>query len=168
MKTVIILGSARSKGDTRAVLDKLISSTNWELIDLNNYNFSYYDYAHKNRDDDYLGLIQEIIEYDTFIFATPVYWYAMSGILKVFFDRLTDLLTIEKDMGRQLRGKNMAVLSSSSGGNLGDDFWLPFKESANYLSINYLANVHTYSGENNSERLEKFIYLVRSHKFKSD
>ena len=52
-----------------------------------------------------------ISKYDTIIFATPVYWYSMSGILKVFIDRITDLLTIEKELGRKLRGKKMAVVS---------------------------------------------------------
>ncbi len=44
-------------------------------------------------------------KYDVLIFATPVYWYSMSGIMKVFFDRITDLLTIKKDIGRKLKGK---------------------------------------------------------------
>jgi multimeric flavodoxin WrbA len=43
--------------------------------------------------------------------VTPVYWYTMSGIMKVFFDRFSDLLRIEKDLGRKLRGKSMAVIS---------------------------------------------------------
>ncbi len=163
MKTVIILASSRSNGDTRKIVENLISKTNWKLLDLNNYNFSYYDYEHKNRHDDFIGLLKEITnEYDTLIFATPVYWYSMSGLLKVFFDRLTDLLTIEKDLGRQLRGKNMAVLSSSNGNNLGDNFWLPFIESSNYLGMNYIADLHTYSEKDNSERLDRFINQVHT------
>ena len=37
-------------------------------------------------------LIPIIEKYDTLIFATPVYWYSMSGIMKVFFDRKNDNL----------------------------------------------------------------------------
>ncbi|MCP4458779.1 MAG: NAD(P)H-dependent oxidoreductase [Cytophagales bacterium] len=37
--------------------------------------------------------------------ATPVYWYSMSGIMKVFLDRIYDVLTIEKELGRKLHGK---------------------------------------------------------------
>ena len=164
-KTVIILGSARRKGDTRAVVDKLIVKTKWDLIDLNNYNFSYYDYEHKNRGDDFLGLIKDLIKkYDTFIFATPVYWYAMSGIMKVFIDRFSDLLTIEKEMGRRLRGINMAALSSSGGNNLGDTFWLPFRETANYLGMKYLTDMHTLPEEDSSMRIDAFINKIESHK----
>jgi len=163
-KTVIILGSARSKGDTRAIVDKLIDKTKWDLIDLNNYNFSYYDYEHKNRGDDFLGLIKDLIEkYDTYIFATPVYWYAMSGIMKVFIDRLSDLLTIEKEMGRRLRGKNMATLSSSGGNHLGDNFWLPFRETASYLGMNYLTDMHTLPEEDSTMRIDAFINKIESH-----
>src|SRR5690606_5501966 len=108
-------------------------------------NISHFDYEHLNRNDDFIKLIQTILnKYDVLIFATPVYWYAMSGIMKVFFDRLTDLLRIEKDTGRKLRNKYMAVLSCSNGDNLGDSFWLPFKKSAEYLGMFYIADLHTY------------------------
>ena len=95
MKKVVIVGSSRNDGDTSNLISVLIEKSEWDLINLNDYNFSYYDYNHENRNDDYLGLMRQIIEkYDTLIFATPVYWYSMSGIMKVFFDRITDLLEI--------------------------------------------------------------------------
>lgn len=91
MSVVVIVGSSRKDGDTTFLIDQLIDKTNWDQIDLNDYNFSYYDYEHLNRDDDFLKLIRTLIQqYNTFIFATPVYWYSMSGIMKVF---LTDLPT---------------------------------------------------------------------------
>lgn len=108
----------------------------------------------------FLPLMQKIIaNYDTFIFATPVYWYSMSGIMKVFWDRMTDLITIEKDLGRQLRGKNMAVLSCSNGNNLGENFWLPFTESADYLGMHYLGNLHTYEGQDDTKVIAEFATL---------
>lgn len=161
MKKVIIVGSSRNDGDTAALIEKLGKLTNWDVVDLNNYNIGYYDYMHKNKSDDYLGLMRQIItKYDTLIFATPVYWYSMSGIMKVFFDRLTDLLTIEKNLGKQLRGKKMAVISSSMGNNLGDSFWYPFSESAKYLGMQYLGNIHTVVGKNNDAKIVEFIKLL--------
>ena len=137
MKKLIILGSSRKDGDTKKIVDELIGISGWDFIDLNNYNISYYDYEHKNLDDDYLPLMRKIIaEYDVLIFATPVYWYAMSGIMKVFFDRITDLPDNEKDLGRKLRGKSMAAISCSVGDNLGENFWFPFSETAGYLGMN--------------------------------
>ncbi len=158
MKTVVIVGSSRKDGDTKQKVNRLVQNTTWDIVDLNNYNISYYDYSHSNKTDDYIDLMRHIINtYDVFVFATPVYWYSMSGIMKVFFDRITDLLTIEKAVGRQLRKKKMAVLSCSGGGNLGDAFWLPFSESANYLGMEYLGNLHTYAGKDDDIEIDGFV-----------
>ncbi|GMN10184.1 flavodoxin family protein [Croceitalea sp. MTPC9] len=161
MKKVVIVGSSRNDGNTANLTKQLIEKAKWDLVNLNDYDFSYFDYEHKNRNDDYLNLMKEITEkYETLIFVTPVYWYSMSGIMKVFFDRLTDLLTIEKEHGRKLRGKKMAVMSCSIGGNLGEHFWLPFSKTANYLGMEYLGNTHTINGENNETKIAEFIKLI--------
>lgn len=167
MNKLIILGSSRKDGDTKRIVDELVSISKWDFIDLNDYNFSYYDYEHKNLSDDYLSLMRKIIgNYDVLIFATPVYWYAMSGIMKVFFDRITDLLDNEKDLGRKLRGKSTAALSCSVGDNLGENFWLPFSETAKYLGMNYLGNIHTLANKSETENLSKFAEMIneQSHK----
>jgi multimeric flavodoxin WrbA len=164
-RIVAILGSSRKVGDTKLALDKLQESINFDIVDLNDYNISYYDYEHKNMNDDYLPLMNKLItNYDTFIIATPVYWYAMSGIMKVFFDRITDLLDMEKDVGRKLRGKSMAVLSCSVGGNLNEYFWLPFSETANYLGMNFLGGIHLL---NDNDDKEKLLHLANTLKEKN-
>ena len=162
MKTIIILGSSRNGGDTAKIVNEVIeNSKNWDVINLNDYEIGYYDYEHKNKEDDYLPLMKKIIaEYDNFIFATPVYWYSMSGVMKVFFDRFTDLLDIEKDLGRKLREKNMAVLSCSTGDNLGENFWLPFSETAYYLGMKFLGGIHMVSKKNNSNKIKELVSLI--------
>lgn len=161
MKKVIILGSSRKDGNTRKVADEIVRMAGWDLIDLKDYNISYYDYEHRNLDDDFLPLMRKVIaNYDVLIFATPVYWYSMSGIMKVFFDRITDLLKIEKDLGRKLRGKSMAALSCSGGGNLGEDFWHPFSATAEYLGMNYLGHLHTLSDNDETENLKRFVAKI--------
>ena len=161
MKIIVIVGSSRNDGDASSLTKQLIEKTKWDLINLNNYEFSYFDYEHKNRNDDYLKLIKEIVKkYDTLIFITPVYWFSMSGIMKVFFDRFTDLLTIEKELGRKLRGKKMAVMSCSIGENLGQNFWLPFSETTKYLGMEYIGSSHTITGENNELKITEFIKLI--------
>ena len=161
MKKVVIVGSSRNDGEALNLTKQLIEKSKWDLINLNDYDFSYFDYEHKNRNDDYLRLMRKIVKkYEILIFITPVYWYSMSGIMKVFFDRFTDLLTIEKELGRKLRGKKMAVMSCSIGENLGENFWLPFSETAKYLGIDYIGNSHTITGENNELKITEFIKLV--------
>lgn len=164
MKKVIILGSSRKDGETKKVVNELMRISDWDLIDLTEFNISHFDYEHLNRHDDYIDLIRRITDiYDVLIFATPVYWYAMSGILKVFFDRLTDLLRIEKDIGRKLRNKYMAVISCSNGDNLGDNFWLPFKKSAEYLGMNYLTDLHTLQDKMETEKILEFMLYVEKN-----
>lgn len=160
-KNVIIVGSSNRNGETTKLANTIAKKWDCDVVHLMDYQFSYYDYEHHNKNDDFISLIKKIIEsYDTLIFATPVYWYSMSGILKVFFDRLTDLLTIEKELGRKLRGKRMAAVSSSNGNNLGEQFWLPFEESAKYLGMRYLGNIHTIAGELKGHVLSEFIRQI--------
>ena len=130
-------------------------------VDLNDYDISYYDYQHKNRNDDYLSLMKYLIDrYDTLIFVTLVYWYSMSGIMKVFFDRLTDLLEIEKPLGRKLRGMKMGAISCSNGNNLGNIFWIPFLETAKYLGMKYHGDLHVVNHEDNLTKLTNFIKII--------
>lgn len=162
MNVAVILGSSNKNGKTKKQVRQIISVTNWDLIDLLDYNISHFDYQHHNKNDDFLDLIRRIVNtYDVLIFATPVYWYSMSGIMKVFFDRLTDLLTIEKEIGRGLRNKYMAVISNSNGDNLGNEFWLPFKKTAEYLGMKYTYDLHTIKDIIDKEALDKFIANIK-------
>lgn len=161
MNIVVILGSSRSDGETRDVVDRIKSISNWDVIDLKDYRIAPYDYVHKNKEDDYLSLIKRVIDnYDVMVFATPVYWYAMSGTLKTFFDRFTDLLDDEKALGRKLRSKSMAAISSSKGSHLGDHFWLPFSESAQYLGMKYFGNAHFVTDRDEKENMNRFVNQV--------
>lgn len=162
-RVVIIVASSSMDGNTTKLVDTLIKISDFDRIDLNNFTISYYDYSHKNANDDFINLMKLLINnYDTFLFATPVYWYSMSGILKVFFDRITDLLDNEKELGRKLRNKKMAVITSSVGDNLGNNFWLPFVETSNYLGMKYIANLHTIAGQIDDSELQKFVETINS------
>ncbi|MBL0736076.1 NAD(P)H-dependent oxidoreductase [Flavobacterium sp. GN10] len=142
-KTVIILGSSRKNGNTAKIVDQLSKEHNIDVVNLSDYNISYYDYESKNLGDDFLPLIRRIIEqYDTLIFATPIYWYNMSGIMKVFFDRISDLIRIEKETGRKLRGKKIGVISNSHDNETDESFYIPFQKSADYLGMEYLGHAH--------------------------
>lgn len=166
-KTIIIQGSSRSEGDTNKIVNYITNNSNFDVIDLHKKNIGHYDYDYKNADDDFIGLITEIIKnYDTIIFATPVYWYTMSGILKVFFDRFSDLIRIHKDTGRKLRGKNMAMLSCSNSDTINDGFTEPFKLSADYLGMNYLGDIHTWVESDDipdavKENIDAFIKNIK-------
>ena len=144
-KTIILQASSRSKGDTHTIIQHLNATKKFDVIDLKNKNIGHFDYDFKNVDDDFIGLMRNVLDnYNTIVFVTPVYWYSMSGILKVFFDRLSDLLKISKELGRKLRNKNMALISCSNSDDLVQRFNIPFIESAHYLGMNYLVDMHTW------------------------
>lgn len=150
-KKVIVVGSSRNKGNTTRIIENVAKQFNIDVVNLSQYNISYYDYESKNKDDDFLPLIKNILEkYDTLIFATPVYWYSMSGIMKVFFDRFSDLIRIEKETGRRLKGKKMAVISNSHNSEIENEFYIPFRKSAAYLGMDYLGDQHF-----NADQFEK-------------
>ena len=142
---VIIQGSARSKGNTGTIAKYVAEGTGFEIIELCDKNIGHFDYDFKNKEDDYLPLMRQIIKnHETMVFATPVYWYSMSGLMKDFFDRFTDLLRAEKELGRKLKSKNMAMISCGSDRNLPEYFTGPFEETAGYLGMNYLGDIHTW------------------------
>lgn len=144
-KGVIIQGSSRSKGNTNKIGTYIKNKTGFDIIDLKPKQIASFDYSFKNKDDDFLPLMEAIVnKYDTLIFATPVYWYSMSGIMKNFFDRITDCILDEKEIGRKLRGKKMGMISCGSDSELKNGFEMPFIESANYLGMDYVGDIHTW------------------------
>lgn len=151
-KTVILQASSKSYGNTFKVVNYLNHDNSFDVIDLKTKNMGVFEYDFSNANDDFIPLMEEIIcKYDTLVFATPVYWYTMSATLKIFFDRLSDLLHYKKDLGRQLRGKNMALISNSAENDLRDGFDMPFTESAKYLGMNHLGSTHAWFTKNGNE-----------------
>ena len=137
------MGSSNSLGDTYKICKLLVDKFELKFQDLNELVIMPYDYDHDNKDDDFLGFMGHVIEsYDTIILATPVYWYSMSGIMKNFLDRFTDLVTIKKDMGRQLRVKSLIVVSVSNSDDCPAEYPLPFERSAEYLGMKWRGYAH--------------------------
>lgn len=140
----LIVGSSRPNGNTVTLASWLANELEEEYIDLARLNISYYDYEHKNIDDDFLGVVQRMIESQTIVLLTPVYWYSMSAQMKTFVDRISDLVTIRKDLGRKLRGKNLFLLSTGAGKDAGFAFEAPIEQTATYLGINFKGFSHFF------------------------
>ncbi len=159
---LIVQGSSRSHGNTRLVVDQLRQALSADFVDLHDLQIGPFDYEFRHRDDDFIPLMRDFTaRYDTLLVATPVYWYSMSGILKDFFDRISDLLKIEKETGRLLRGKNLAMLSCSGADDRISSFSDVFVASADYLGMNYLGDTHCWVEENGippaaQQRLSQF------------
>ncbi len=57
----------------------------------------------------------------------------------------------------------MVVITTSNGNNLGDKFWLPFQETANYLGMDYLCNLHTIHNEKSDDLVKRFVDEINSY-----
>ena len=137
------MGSSNAMGDTYKVCKSIVDKYNVKFQDLNELVIMPYDYDHDNKDDDFLGFMGHVVDsYDTIILATPVYWYSMSGIMKNFLDRFSDLLTIKKEMGRKLRGKSLIAISVSNSDDCPKEYPMPFERSAEYLGMNWKGYAH--------------------------
>lgn len=142
-KVAVIIGSARKNSDTRKLVATLFNSKQYHIVDLLDYNIAHYTYEHNYPDtDDFLTLTTTLLRYNVLVFATPVYWYAMSGYMKVFFDRLTDLVTYKKEIGRKFSGKNTFLISVSSEHLPPTAFDIPFKLSSGYLDMVFVSSFH--------------------------
>jgi len=156
---IIIFGSSRSFGETRAAVDTIIGNNKIPLIDLLTLDISMYDYEHRNKNDDFIPLMEKVIAHDLIILATPVYWYSTSATVKIFMDRLTDLLEIRKDLGRKLNGKKLFVIANS-GGNLPDDFEAPIRLTCEYMDMQYIGCCYTYRGKVSNAEIAKARKII--------
>lgn len=146
--TLLILGSARGNGNTRMVANFLLEKMpQSELMNLQDFNFSGYDYDHKNSEDDFFQMAEHMLTFEKIVFCTPVYWYSMSSIMKRFLDRWSDLVTIRKEAGRGLAGKKMFALCCSSDEEKHEGFFMPFEKTAGYLGMQYGDEIHTWIEE---------------------
>ncbi len=166
MRNIIVQGSSRSKGNTNKIAKIVKSQIGADIIDLKTKIINPYSYEHQSANDDFLPIIKNIVTYDTIILMTPVYWYSMSGIMKNFFDRITDCLKIEKETGRKLRGKNMVAISCGSDEMETEGFFIPFRNSAEYLGMNYLGNIHTWIDDHKPkqkvlDKIEMFVNEIK-------
>jgi multimeric flavodoxin WrbA len=143
-RPIVILGSSRRNGETQRAVN-LALGNDADCISLQDYTFSAFDYQHANKADDFLKIVDLIMGRSTLIFATPVYWYAMSAAMKTFFDRLSDLITIEKQKGRSLAGKSAWLIATGTDEALPEGFEIPFTRTCAYFGIVYRGGCYLYT-----------------------
>lgn len=156
MKHLIIYGSSGGKNGKTWELTRTLHTylDDAQLINLSDYSISFYDYTHQNKDDDFLEIAQHMLTSDTIIFATPVYWYAMSAQLKIFFDRLTDLITLRKEIGRKLAAKSVAFIATGHDAIIPEGFEVPFKRTAEYLDMHFKGYLYVCTNKTKFDHLK--------------
>ena len=134
---VLLLASSRSDGNTFALARLVLPEASTPLVNLSALRISYYSYSNDNASDDFLPLVEELMASPLWVLATPLYWYSMSAQAKTFIDRLSDLLSFHKPLGRQLHGKSLAVLCAGTDEQLRSSFEEPFELTAKYFGMSH-------------------------------
>lgn len=141
---LVILGSARSDGNTQQCLTKVLAEVPHTVVDLRDYSVATYDYLHEYpAEDQFLHLTDLMLSHPVIVFATPVYWYSMSGRMKNFFDRLTDLVEEpHKKLGRRMAGKHVFMLATGYDEEWAEGFEVPFQRTAEYFDMHYEGSLY--------------------------
>jgi putative NADPH-quinone reductase len=138
---LILSASARGDGDLGAAVAELrrLLEGGSDHIALGEQDLRPFDYGNVGAEDAFTAIAAEMGRRERLIFATPVYWYAMSGIMKTFFDRLADLLLDppKRPLGRALAGRKMWVVATGNDPALPDGFEAPFRLTADYLGMDW-------------------------------
>lgn len=165
---IAVFASARRNGNTGKFIDWIADELRIDVIDLSQKEISPYDYNHENMADDFLPLMRKLIDYETLIFVTPIYWYGPGAQMKVFIDRTSDFLDIEalNAIGRRLRGKAAYIVCTSIHNDADDSFINSLKDTFEYLGMNYSGYVHAncehgYEKENYLNDVNRFVSAVR-------
>ncbi len=168
LSTIALFSSSRRLGNTGRLIDRIALELNIEVVDLAGLRVSSYDYDHLNRNDDFEPLMKHVLAHDQIVFATPIYWYAVSPAMKVLLDRLSDLLELPDLLseGRRLRGKNAYVACTSICDEPSVQFMGAFRETFDYLGMRFGGMVHVncrdgYSPAAHDAEAVKFAALVR-------
>ena len=140
-KLVVINGSARLEGNTAKLIQQLLGK-NIKMLNLVELDIAQYSYQQDySRSDDFMLVVDQMLTADLIILATPVYWFTMSGHMKAFLDRWTDLISSHKSKGRSLAGKKIALIAQSSSESAPQSFSYPISATAQYLDMNYLGSI---------------------------
>ena len=84
MKIAVINGGTRSGGNTDILAEKAVQGFDAEHIHLRKYRILVEDLRHAQGgfrpvQDDCDSIIERILPCDILVFATPIYWFGMSG-----------------------------------------------------------------------------------------
>lgn len=155
-RPLVIIASARKDSNTELFVNNVFKDMDIEKLELLDYNISPFNYSSTYPTKDEFGNVVEcMLRHRIIVFATPVYWYAMSGLLKTFFDRFTDLVTANKKTGRLLKGKSVFLIAVGADKEIPLGFEVPFSLTSDYLDLTYEGSIYHSTKWKESEESSK-------------
>lgn len=166
--TIALFASSRRLGNTGQLMDDIAKELEIEVIDLAEKDISPFDYQHRNRNDDFEHLMEHVLQHDKILFASPIYWYAVSPPMKCFLDRISDYLDLPDllEKGRLLRGKAGYVICTSVYDEPCVPFLDAFRMTFGYLGMNFGGHLNIncktgYDSKLFQDHIQGFIEKVR-------
>ena len=170
LSTIALFASSRRNGNTGQLMDRIADELQIEVIDLAEKAISPFDYEHRNRTDDFEPLIDHVLGFDQIIFASPVYWYSVAPPMKIFIDRISDLLDLPDllDQGRRFRGKTAYIVCTSIYDEASATFLSALQETFSYLGMRYGGCAHAdcndgYTASRYEDEIAKFVSRLNTN-----
>lgn len=139
-RVLALLGAAPGGNNTETFLREQYAGATLEVVRLAELGLRPYHYRREaEAEPEFLALIEKMIAADLVVFATPIYWYSMGGVLKNFVDRFSDLLRgPHKELGERLANTQVKLLVTGADRRLPLGFETPFALTSIYLAMDYL------------------------------
>ncbi|MED1794947.1 flavodoxin family protein [Brevibacillus nitrificans] len=121
MKILVLQGSSRENGNTEQLSQLVLNGIPHTQIHLRDKNIrAIHDQRHDPEgftavDDDYDAIVEAVLEHDVIVFATPIYWYGMSGFMKDFVDRWSQSLRDKRYSFKQALAQKQAFVITTGG-----------------------------------------------------
>lgn len=123
MKILALYGSSRQNGNSEKLAEAALDELEITHLYLRDRNIQpIVDQRHEEGgfqpiDDDYDVTIEQVLEHDTLVFVTPLYWYGMSGAMKDFVDRWSQSLRDTRYNFKEKMSKKKAYVIVTGGDN---------------------------------------------------
>ncbi|SFF57372.1 Multimeric flavodoxin WrbA [Halobacillus alkaliphilus] len=148
MNIVVLYGGTRDGGNTELLTETVIGDLSVNRIFLKDYQMNHIiDQRHDkkgfdNVEDDYDSVVSKMIDADVLIFATPIYWYGMSSVMKTFIDRWSQTARDDKFPNFKETMANKHVYLTAVGGDEPRIKGLPlvqqFKYICEFMNLNFI------------------------------
>ncbi|WP_340673604.1 flavodoxin family protein [Brevibacillus agri] len=121
MNILVLHGSSRDGGNTEQLTNLALEGIEHTSIRLREKNIlPIHDQRHAEGGfttvaDDYDEVTEAVLAHDFLIFATPIYWYGMSGHMKNYVDRWSQSLRDKRYAFKESLGQKQAYVIATGG-----------------------------------------------------
>lgn len=144
MKTLVLFSSANKQGNTAQLVSEVSQHHHAEVVDIDFLNITPYNYNNDYPADDFYPLVEKMLAAEHLVFASPVYWHAVTAPMKSLIDRMTELLDVAelKPKARQLEGKRSYVMASSASPEICPIYHGFFQNVFKYFNMELSGTLH--------------------------